>query len=603
MNQEINRKKIAGLVDELIEKYGIENVPPIVDKIKNFGFKYATKSGITWGIDDVIVPAGKDEVINKAQAEATKIHTFFHDGLISKEERMRMNEEIWHGAKSSMEVLVKNNLPQDGSVHDMVVSGARGAMSNLNQMVGMMGLITNTAGEIVEFPILSNSKEGLSPIEYFITTHGSRKGLTDTALQTAKAGYLTRKLFVVAQDIVVTEEDCGTKEFIVIGADNSSGIEVAISKHIRGRFLAADVLKKDGSVLFKKDAFLSKKDALLIEAEGVQSVSVRSPLACKTLEGVCVKCYGADLGKNKVVELGEAVGTVAGQAIGEPGTQLTMNTKHAGGAASVGGDVTQGLPRVEEIFEKRKPKNPAMVSTVSGTVSDITISNKEKTITITPDIEFKTKDGKPIEYSVALNRMILVKVGEEVNKGDIITDGSADIDDLFKYAGKEKTVNYIIREINKPYDLQGETVARKHIELIVRQMFARKKIKDAGDTVFTRGDLVENAFLVEENEITKGDGKEEAKAESVVMGISEVSLSRKSFLAAASFQNTTRMLIGASLKGSTDKLNGLMENVILGKLIPAGTGFPGSKKAAIIKKARHDRAERDRITGTMSGGY
>jgi DNA-directed RNA polymerase subunit beta' len=600
VNGEVVKKKIMSIIDDLIEKYGAENIPPIVDKIKKFGFTYATKSGTTWGIDDVIVPAKKDEVIDKAQAEADKIIGFFHDGLISKDERIRMNEEIWHGAKAEMETLVKATIPQHGSVHDMVVSGARGGMGNLNQMVGMMGLITNTAGDIIEFPILSNSKEGLSPIEYFITTHGSRKGLTDTALQTAKAGYLTRKLFVVAQDIVVTEEDCGSKEFIVVGTETSSGIDVAISKHIRGRFLAADVLKKDGTVMFKKDHFLSKKEAQAIEAEGVLSVSVRSPLTCKTLEGVCVKCYGADLGKNKVVEMGEAVGTVAGQAIGEPGTQLTMNTKHAGGAALVGGDVTQGLPRVEEIFEKRKPKNPAQVSAVSGTVSDIQISNKEKTLIITPDPEFKTKDGKPIEYSISLNRMILVKVGDEVQKGDIITDGSADIDDLFKYAGKDKTVNYIIREINKPYDLQGETVSRKHIELIVRQMFARKRIKDAGDTVFTRGDLVENAFFVEENERVKAEGKEEGKADSVVMGISEVSLSRKSFLAAASFQNTTRMLISASLKGSADKLNGLMENVILGKLIPAGTGFPGSKKSEIVKKARAERAERDRMAGEMT---
>ena len=597
VNHEVNRKRMIGLVDDLIEKYGIENVAVIVDRIKNFGFKYATKSGITWGIDDVMVPQGKNEVIAKAQGEVNKIMSFFHDGLLSKEERTRMNEEIWHGAKAEMESLVKANLPKDSSVYDMVISGARGSISNINTMVGMIGLITNTVGEIIEFPITSNSKEGLSPLEYFIMTHGSRKGLTDTALQTAKAGYLTRKLFVVAQDIVVTEEDCGTKDSISIGKDTSSGIEVAISKHIRGRFLAADIIKKDGTVMFKKDHFLSKKEAQAVEAEGVESVSVRSPLACKTLDGVCVKCYGADLGKNKVVELGEAVGTVAGQAIGEPGTQLTMNTKHAGGAASVGGDVTQGLPRVEEIFEKRSPKNPATVSAVSGTVSDITISNKEKLLTILPDPEFKTKDGKPVEYVISLNRVILVKVGDIVTKGDLITDGSADIDDLFKYAGKDKTVNYIIREINKPYDLQGATVSRKHIELIVRQMFSRKRIKEAGDTTFNKGDLVENAYFVEENNEAKKNGKEEAKADSVVMGISEVSFSRKSFLASASFQSTPRMLISASIKGTTDRLAGLMENVILGKIIPAGTGFPGSNKQKIVMKARADRAEKDRLAG------
>jgi len=312
---------------------------------------------------------------------------------------------------------------------------------------------------------------------------------------------------------------------------------------------------------------------------------------------VCVKCYGTDLGKNKVIEIGEAVGTVAGQAIGEPGTQLTMRTFHSGGTASVGGDITSGLPRVEEIFEKRQPKNPAIVSTVAGQVSDIKISNKEKTITIIPDLEYKTKIKGDIEYSVSLNRMILVKAGDRVEKGNLLTDGSANIDELFRYAGKDKTVNYIISEINKPYDLQGAAVSRKHIELIVRQMFARKRVKEAGDTVFTRGDLVDNAFLSEENSRMRAEGLTEAKADSVVMGISDVSLSRKSFLAAASFQHTTRILITSALKGTTDKLAGLMENVIIGKLIPAGTGFVGSKKANMIKEVR---ATRD-AARTMSG--
>ncbi len=449
----------------------------------------------------------------------------------------------------------------------------------------MKGLITNTLGETIEFPIISCSKEGLTPIEYFITTHGSRKGLTDTALNTAKAGYLTRKLFVVAQDTMITEEDCGTKEGVLIDKNAIAGIEISVGKHIRGRFLAAPVVTPDGTTLFKTGDFLSKKEAQKIENEKVESVLIRSPLTCKTENGICVKCYGADLGKNKVVEIGEAVGTVAGQAIGEPGTQLTMRTFHAGGTAKIGGDITSGLPRVEELFEKRKPKNPAIVSSVSGTISDIKVSEKEKNISITPDLEDRKKGAKnsgQIEYSVPLNRMILVKVGDKVKKGDIITDGSADIDELFKYAGKEKTVNYIIHEINKPYELQGETVSRKHIETIVRQMFSRRKIKDAGDTVFSTGDIVESAFLHEENQRIKDLGKEEAKAESVVMGITEVSLSRKSFLAAASFQHTTRMLISAAIRGNDDKLAGLMENVILGRLIPAGTGFKGSNKEKMI---------------------
>ena len=592
VNYEINKKKpLQYLVDDLLEKYGIENVPRIIDRIKEFGFKYATHAGITWGLDDIIVPDGKKEIIKKSKEKSDVIVEHFDAGLISKEERLRQTIEIWHGAKADLEKLMPNTLPKNGSVADMVYSGARGSMGNITQMAGMKGLITNTAGETIEFPIISCSKEGLTPLEYFITTHGARKGLTDTALNTAKSGYLTRKMFVVAQDTIITEEDCGTKEGVVIDKYAISGIEIPIVKHIKGRFLAADVVTEDGKVLFKKDQLINKKEAQEIESTGVTKVSVRSPLSCKTLNGICVKCYGTDLGKNKVVDLGEAVGTVAGQAIGEPGTQLTMRTFHAGGAASVSGDIVSGLPRVEELFEKRKPKNPAVICSVSGTVSDIKITDKEKTIIVTPILEDRTKSKDKIEYSTSLNRTVLVKVGDEVKKGDMITDGSADIDELFKYAGKEKTINYIIHEINKPYELQGENVSRKHIETIVRQMFARKKIKDPGDTIFLEGDIVESAFLAEENTRVKELGLEEAKAESVVMGITEVSLSRKSFLAAASFQHTTRMLISSAIKGTADKLAGLMENVILGRLIPAGTGFKGSKKYQMIAEMRANRPE------------
>jgi DNA-directed RNA polymerase subunit beta' len=587
INGEINKKKIVALVDDLTDKYGIENIPTIIDKIKTFGFKYATFSGVTWGLDDIIIPDGKKDIVEGARQKEDAIRDHFEEGLISKEERLRQTIEVWHGAKADIEKLMPDTLPKNGSVGDMVLSGARGTIGNITQMAGMKGLITNTQGETIEFPIISCSKEGLTPLEYFILTHGSRKGLTDTALNTAKSGYLTRKMFVVAQDTIITEEDCGTKDGVIIDKFAISGIEIPIAKHIRGRFLSADVVK-DGKVLYKKDALLTKKDAQAIENEGITKVSVRSPLSCKTPNGICVKCYGVDLGKNKIVDLGEAVGTVAGQAIGEPGTQLTMNTKHAH-SATLGGDIVQGLPRVEELFEKRKPKNPAVVASVSGTVSDVAITSKEKLITVTPNLEDRTKSKDKVEYSVSLNRTIFVKPGDEIKKGDIITDGSADIDELFKYAGKEKTIDYLIHEINKPYELQGENVSRKHIETIVRQMFARKRVKTAGDTMFTVGDIVESAFLAEENAKAKAAGKEPATAEEVVMGITEVSLSRKSFLAAASFQHTTRMLIGSALRGNSDELSGLMENVILGRLIPAGTGFPGSKKAEMVETLRASR--------------
>lgn len=591
INTEINKKKTTSLVDDLTEKYGIENVPTIIDKIKAFGFKYATFSGVTWGLDDIIIPEGKSGIVDKAKAKTEAIVGHFEAGLISKDERLRQTIEVWHGAKDEIEKLMPENLPKNGPVGDMVSSGARGTMGNITQMAGMKGLITNTAGETIEFPIISCSKEGLTPLEYFITTHGARKGLTDTALNTAKSGYLTRKMFVVAQDTMIVEEDCGTKEGVVIDKFAISGIETPIAKHIKGRFLAGDVVTPDGKTLFKKDHLLNKAEAQLVENSGVTSVTVRSPLSCKTPNGICVKCYGTDLGKNKVVELGEAVGTVAGQAIGEPGTQLTMRTFHAGGTASVSGDIVSGLPRVEELFEKRKPKNPAVVASVSGTISEIKVTDKEKIITITPALEDRKKNKDKIEYSTSLNRTVFVKAGDEVAKGDIITDGSADIDELFKYAGKDKTVDYIIHEINKPYELQGENVSRKHIETIVRQMFSRKRIKTPGDTAFIAGDVVESNLLTEENARMKEEGKEVATAEPVVMGITDVSLSRHSFLSAASFQHTTRILISSAIRGNADKLAGLMENVILGRLIPAGTGFKGSSKHEMIRKMRENRPE------------
>ena len=585
INKEIDRKRMSAIIDDLINKYGIENVPDILDQIKNFGFKYATHSGITWGIDDIKIPAGKNEVIAKSRIQSEKVTEQFNEGLFTDEERLRKNLEIWHKAKNDIEKLIPATLDKMGSVFDMVTSGARGSMSQITQMAGMKGLITNTAGETIEMPIISCSKEGLTPIEYFNTTHGSRKGLTDTALNTAKAGYLTRKLFVVAQDVMVVEDDCGSKDFIVIKKEGGTGIDIPLSKNIRGRIIASDIVNTKGDVMFKKGHLLTKDEAVAIEEAGIKEVSVRSPLSCKNLQGVCAKCYGTDLGRNKLVEIGEAIGTVAGQAIGEPGTQLTMRTFHSGGTASVGGDITSGLPRVEEVFEKRRPKNPAVVNIVDGVVSDIQDLGKEKIIKVIPELEDSGKGKKKeVEYTVHYKRMSLVKIGDKVLKGDIITDGSADIDEVFKYGGKDKARNYVIAEVSKIYELQGETVSRKHIEVIVKQMFSRKRIKDAGNTTLSIGDIVDSYQFELENEKAKAQGLEEAKADSVVMGITEVSLSRKSFLSAASFQHTTRILINSAIRGNSDKLSGLMENVIIGRLIPAGTGFVGSPKAEMISK-------------------
>jgi DNA-directed RNA polymerase subunit beta' len=592
LNKEIDRKKLSGIMDDLIITHEMKDIPPILDKIKTFGFKYATHSGTTWGIDDVVIPEGKIEVIASAKVKSEEVTNQFNEGLLTDDERFRKNIEIWHKAKNDVEKLIPGSLDRMGSVYDMVNSGARGSYSQITQMAGMKGLIASTSGLTIEFPILSCSKEGLTPIEYFITTHGSRKGLTDTALNTAKAGYLTRKLFVVAQDVMVNEEDCGTKDHIVIKKQTASGIVIPLSKNIRGRVLAEDLAGEDGKVLYKKNHLLSKQEAVKIEEAGIISVKVRSPLSCKSVRGVCVQCYGVDLGKNKLVEIGEAVGTVAGQAIGEPGTQLTMRTFHAGGTASVGGDITQGLPRVEEIFEKRRPKNPAVVATVDGIVTEAKDLGKEKVIKVMPELEDRAKGKKAseVEYLFHVKRTILVKIGDHVKKGDLLTDGSADIDEVFDNGGAEKAKDYVIGEIAKIYELQGETVARKHIEIIVRQMFSRRRVVNAGNTNLAEGMIIDDTQLHEENDKAKSEDGLPAKAESVVMGITKVSLSRKSFLSAASFQDTTKVLINSAVRGGEDDLVGLMENVIIGRLIPAGSGFEGSPKQKMIE-AVQPRAE------------
>ena len=594
INNEITNKSMMALVDDLIKVYGLERLPIIIDKIKQFGFQYATHSGITWSISDIRVPEGKRSVIDEAKRQSNEILEQYNEGLLSKEEKRRLNIEIWQKAKSDIEALMPASLDPNGSVHDMVRSGARGSMGNLTQMAGMKGLIASTTGEIIEFPIIASMKEGLTPIEYFITTHGARKGLADTALQTAKAGYLTRRLFDVAQDAIILDEDCGTKEGTIIGRKSAFGMDVSIAKSIRGRVLTADVVDTQGQVLFKKGHILTSDDAKRVEAAGVESVSVRTPMACKTLRGICKMCYGADLTTNDLVHMGEAVGTVAAQAIGEPGTQLTMRTFHAGGTASVGGDITSGLPRVEEIFEKRTPKNAAAVARVSGTISEIRTEGQEKIIMILPEGGEKAagKSKKNVEYPVHFRRMPLVKVGDAVEKGQLLTDGSADLEELFKYAGREKTQEYIISEISRIYELQGASISRKHIEVIIKQMFSRRRVKNPGDTTFTAGDTVEERELHLENERIKEMGGDPAVVENLILGITEVSLSRKSFLSAASFQNTTKVLINAAIRGSKDELSGLKENVIIGRLIPAGTGYTDSPKAGWVQEVQRAEAPR-----------
>ncbi len=585
VNSLVTQRDLFTIVVDLIEDQGVDAVPEVVDKLKRFGFKYATVSGTTWGIDEVVVPKEKGAIVAKARAAEAEVNEHYGEGLLSRDERRRLVVEVWHRARTEIEQILPDTLDPQGSAFDMWKSGARGSLGQIAQMAGMKGLIVNTRGETVEFPVISSMKEGMSPIEYFTTTTGSRKGLADTALQTAKAGYLTRRLFVVAQDAIVTEADCKTKEGVVIGRTTASGIEIAFSKAIRGRVLTEDAVDQKGTVLFKRGHLISRRDATAIEGATCDSVAVRSPMTCKTLRGVCQQCYGLDLTTNHLVDIGEAVGTVAAQAIGEPGTQLTMNTKHAGGTSSVGGDVTQGLPRVEEVFEKRLPKTPAIVSKTDGLVTAIRTVGRDRVIVVAVDknSKYAPKKSDVIEYEVPFRRVVKVSEGESVIAGQILTDGSAHLPELFKYGTKEHTQDYIITEVNKIYELQGVTIARKHLELIIKQMMSRVKVMDSGDSHFTPGEVVEEWIWFEASEKLKAEGKSPAKVEKIIMGITEASLSRKSFLSAASFQNTTRVLINAAVKGSQDNLAGLMENVIIGKLIPAGTGFKNSHKAQMIE--------------------
>ena len=586
MNEDMTGKKMVAVIDSLIAKYGIDRVAPILDRVKDFGYKYATKSGVTWGIDNVIVPKEKEEIVARYRKLETEIRGQFEEGLLSEDERYEKVISNWNKAKNEIEKILPSTLEKHGSVYDMITSGARGSMSNVTQMAGMKGLIQNTTGRTIDFPIIPSFKEGLSPIEYFITTHGSRKGLADTALNTARAGYLTRRLVDVAQDVVITEEDCGTKGAKRMVAEIISGFEIPLAKSIRGRVLAKDIVV-DGTTLFKRGHLLAKDDISLIDEKGVLEVFVRTPMVCKTVYGICRQCYGLDLGRNHLVDRGEAVGIVAAQAIGEPGTQLTLRTFHAGGLAGV--DITQGLPRVEEVFECRTVKNPAIVNKYSGTVAEIKEEDGQKSIVV---LSNKDEDAKKdsVEYIVGPRRVAIVKVGQEVLKGELLTDGSANVDEVYEFGGREVAEDYIIREIIKVYELQGASIARKHLEIIVRQMFSRRKVKDAGDTSFSPGDIIEATEMMEENAKMRERGLKEGKGALIILGITQTALNAKSWISAASFQNTNRVLIANAVKGGTDTLRGLKENVTVGRLIPAGTGFR-ERSALDINNIKHDEEQ------------
>ena len=580
LNEEITNKRMGALVQNLVTHYSLDGIPKILDAIKKFGFRYATYAGITWAISDVVIPEVKEEMVKAGREQAAKELENYNQGLLTEDERRRMTIEIWGRVSGELRKHVVEALDNTGPVHDMITSGARGSVVQLHQMVGMKGLITNPRGEIIEFPITSSLKEGLTPIEYFISTHGARKGLADTALNTARAGYLTRRLFDVAHDVIVLEDDCGTKEGVLIPRPGKENIGGSFADRVNGRVLA-----EDGGG-FKRNHLLNRDDAKAVEESNATEVTVRSPMTCKVARGVCQKCYGMDLTTGEIVDVGEAIGVIAAQAIGEPGTQLTMRTFHTGGVATAGGDITMGLPRVEEVFETREPKLPATISRVTGIVADIIKDGQETVITIVPDVASTAKTAKAqkkeTEYRIHPLRTILVKQGATVTKGDFLTDGSADLEELFTLAGKERAQQYIINEITRIYELQGVSTGRKHLEVIVKQMFSRVSVTTSGDTGVSAGEIVADFEFERINKIQKEVDGEPAKGKQLLLGITEVSLTRASFLSAISFQNTPRKLAEAAVSGAVDRLVGLKENVIIGRLIPAGTGFKGSKKHAMI---------------------
>ena len=588
VNEEITNKRMQALVQNLVTHYSLDGIPAILDKIKAFGFRYATHAGITWSLSDVVVPKIKEELVQAGREKAAKEQESFREGLLTEDERRRSTIEIWGKVSGDLRKYVVEALDNQGPVHDMITSGARGSVVQLHQMAGMKGLITNPRGEIIEFPITSSLKEGLTPIEYFISTHGARKGLADTALNTARAGYLTRRLFDVAHDVIVLEDDCGTKEGVVINRPGKENIGGSFGDRVVGRVLAT------GAASFKRGDLLGRDDAKTIEEDmSVSAVIVRSPMTCRVARGVCKQCYGVDLTTGELVDLGESVGVIAAQAIGEPGTQLTMRTFHTGGVATAGGDITMGLPRVEEVFETRLPKAPATIARVSGVVSGIVKDGQETVITILPETA-SGKTGKSAkketEYQVHPLRSVIVKEGDSVQKGDFLTDGSADLEELFLLADRERAQEYIINEITRIYELQGVSTARKHLEIIVKQMFSRVSVIHAGDTGVSAGDIIADFEFERINREAKEKGGELARSKELLLGITEVSLTRASFLSAISFQNTPRKLAEAAVSGSVDRLIGLKENVIIGRLIPAGTGFKGSKKYEMVENMEAELA-------------
>ncbi|MFA5130084.1 MAG: DNA-directed RNA polymerase subunit beta' [Patescibacteria group bacterium] len=640
-NEAIGTKQLADITRITLEVRGFERTARFLDEVKEMGFKFATTSGFSYGMGDLPdVDVKKHELVEEGERKVREIETQYEEGLLTKSERYNQIIKIWSDVKDRVQRACKESLDPLGTVYSMIESGARGSIGQLTNVSGMKGLVGNPSGNIIELPVKSSLREGLDVLEYFISSHGARKGLTDTALKTANAGYLTRRLVDVAQDVVIIEADCGDTDGVVLTATECEYIGEPLLTRLLGRVLISDLKEVGGKkAILPKGTLITQQHIRDLEKRNIAEAHVRSVLLCKCKRGICQQCYGYDLSYNEMVKLGTAIGTIAAQSIGEPGTQLTMRTFHMGGVA--GGDITMGLPRVEELFEARTPKRKAVISEVAGKVKIINgerriieLSNGERVfdtnsggkvvsvehIAMQDDIFVRdtgdksaVKDGVSVkvgqvlinkvdgnevkaehagvvtiqgknvkvawegptimEYQIPLGYQVLVKDGDEVQLGDALTEGHLDLSQLFKYKGREEVMRYMLKETLFIYASQGQKLNAKHVEVIIRQMFSRVYVKDAGDTDLLPGEVVDRARLRMEGENAEGEGKKGATADDLFMGITKISLSTESFLSAASFQETAKVLINAAITGKVDKLEGLKENVIIGRLIPAGTGF------------------------------
>ena len=579
----VMKKNLGSIIAKCIDKHGLNVTAELLDNIKSLGYKYSTKGAITVSVSDVAVPPAKKEILANSERQVEEIAKQYKRGLITDDERYSSIIKVWEKATNDVTDAMVANFDELNPIYMMAHSGARGDMGQLRQIAGMRGLMANTSGKAVEIPIKACFREGLDALEYFVSSHGARKGLADIAIRTADSGYLTRRLVDVSQDIIVREEDCGTESYIEV-EDIKDGNQIIETLHERliGRYPAEDIIDPTtGEVIVDKNTLIVPMLADKIIEAGYTKVKVRSVLACKTKHGVCAKCYGMGLATRKQVNIGEAVGIIAAQSIGEPGTQLTMRTFHSGGVA--GGDITQGLPRVEEIFEARKPKGLAAISEIAGTVK-IADNKKRKEVTVVGKDDAKT-------YLISFGSKIKVKDGDEIEAGAPITEGSINPSEILAINGVDGVYKYLTAEVQKVYRNQGVDINDKHIEVIARQMLKRIKIEDAGDTRLFPGSLIDINELNSINEQMEKEGKEKATGSRVLLGITKASLATESFLSAASFQETTRVLTEAAIKGKTDPLIGLKENVIIGKLIPAGTGMSLYRNIGINTEKKEEAVE------------